>query len=92
MLECTSIKWAATKARARDRELSPDSSPEASEVSDSRDSGGSDESVDRRLRREVDQYDRIMARAHEIAKKRPPASGAGAGARRTWIATVIFQC
>ena len=57
--------------RARDRELSVDSSPKASEVLDSdssNESDGSNES-DQRFRREMDQLDEIiMAGAHEIAE------------------------
>jgi len=59
------------RQRARNQELCLDRSPEASEASDSGDSDGSSESQaseDQRFRREMDQYDRIMARAHEIAE------------------------
>ena len=55
--------------RARDRELSLDSSSESSNSSDSSDSDKSDEVEDRQFRREMDEYDTIMANAHEIAKR-----------------------
>jgi hypothetical protein len=63
-----SNRW---QQRAQDRELSLDSSPKPS-ISGSGDldgSSGLEALEDRRFRREMDQYDDIMARAHEIAKR-----------------------